>query len=51
MVKQECTKAERESGKLMPILGNGKILGRPSTTPEAPSTNDTKPEVDDDVPF
>ncbi len=57
MVKQDCTKEERESGVQMPILGNGKVLtrrapaGEAPKRPPAPREYRTRDEDDDEIPF
>lgn len=51
MVKESQSKEERESGKQLPILGNGRNLERRSVPTEQP--HDTGPDKDDtdSVPF
>lgn len=51
MVVQACTKAEREAGLKMPIIGDGK---EKLPTNSAPQTRQTPPPADnpdEDVPF
>lgn len=61
MVKESQTKEERESGKQLPILGNGKDIQRQSGGPSAkhsaphevtgPEDGDPTKSESDDVPF
>lgn len=54
VVKQSVSKEERESGRQMPMLGNGKNWSKPQTQQRSASAS--KPPVvpsatNDDVPF
>lgn len=59
MVKQDCTREEREGGVQMPIIGNGKIMGKKAAPVkrQAPPPRQRQPEPDpdldpeDDIPF
>ena len=55
MVKQDCTKEERESGVQMPILGNGKQRERRVSgyAPSSESSRAPRPAEpdDDEIPF
>jgi hypothetical protein len=58
MVKQSCTKEEREAKHQMPIIGNGKRLGQgaaktPASAPKRPpeASKDVSPIEDTDIPF
>jgi len=56
-VIQSCSKADREAGVKMPIIGNAteKIRAKPDFPPEAtqsPSQRNPEPQgIDEDVPF
>jgi hypothetical protein len=55
IIKQQCTKEERERKLEMPIIGNAKFLDRTKSskpTPKAePCKPDDSPPEADDVPF
>lgn len=60
MIKQQCTKEEREAKVQMPILGNAKFLTRnPKSSPAkhshkpaaAPASDSPQDPPEDDVPF
>ena len=50
MVKQGVTKEESAARKEMPILGNGKIVGKGSGSRPAPAAH-AEPPADGKVPF
>ena len=52
MVKQDTTKEEREGGVKLPILGNGKIVGKRQEGANPPNRPKREPELDErEIPF
>ena len=51
LVKQGVTKEESAARKEMPILGNGRIVGKDSGSRPTPPPPQAEPLSDDDVPF